>query len=127
MGDYGYSNNGNGNGSNNRHGHPHHQGRGKPFGYSNSGPMHHAGPMQQPQGEAASYYAGAQNFAGPRDTTQYHQQNFQQQEIGPDGERGFLGAVGGGVAGGMGGHAIGGRTGHGKLSSKFTPPPTLTF
>ncbi|KAK4164960.1 autolysin [Cladorrhinum sp. PSN259] len=61
----------------------------------------------QGQGEAASYYASAQQS----------QQQYGQQQDGPAGERGVLGAIGGGIAGGVGGAAIGGKTGHSKTST----------
>ncbi|KAK4154494.1 autolysin [Chaetomidium leptoderma] len=77
------------------------------------------------QGEAASYYSGApqqqqqQGYGQPPSQPQQHyggpNDGFQQD--GPDGERGFLGALGGGVAGAVGGHKIGGKTGHSKLST----------
>jgi hypothetical protein len=106
-------------------------------------------PSPYGQGEAASYYAGAQQQQypppgqpgygqpPPQQQQQYpppgqpgygqpppqQQQQYQQypdedrQQDGPDGERGFLGALGGGVAGAVGGHNIGGKVGHSKLSS----------
>ncbi|KAK4230410.1 CVNH domain-containing protein [Podospora fimiseda] len=61
------------------------------------------------QGEAASYYASAGQ--------QQNSNGQQEQQDGPAGERGFLGALGGAVAGGAGGHAIGGKTGHSKTST----------
>ncbi|KAK0647116.1 CVNH domain-containing protein [Cercophora newfieldiana] len=39
------------------------------------------------------------------------------QPDGPDGERGVLGAIGGGLAGGVSGHAIGGKANHSKLGT----------
>lgn len=65
------------------------------------------------QGEAASYYASAQQSQ----QQQYSQNQQSQQQDGPDGERGFLGAVGGGLAGGFGGNKIGNKTGHSKLGT----------
>lgn len=92
------------------------------------------------QGEAASYYAGAQQQQyPPPDQPGYGQpphgqpgygqpgygqpEQYQRddnngpQQEGQDGERGFLGALGGGVAGAVGGNKIGGKMGHSKLST----------
>ena len=96
-------------------------------------------PQGYGQGEAASYYAdagsqhqqhqqyppqGQPGYGQPQQHPQQHNQyqrdpNEGFQQDGPDGERGVLGALGGGVAGAVGGNKIGGRMGHGKLSSKF--------
>src|SRR4051812_22132858 len=97
-------------------------------GYDNGYPPQ--GPPQGPprKGEAASYYESSQ-YPAP----QYGQAQSQQyppgfQPDGPNGERGVLGAIGGGLAGGVGGHAVGGRTNHSKLGSKslsrIPPSPT---
>ncbi|KAK4247027.1 CVNH domain-containing protein [Corynascus novoguineensis] len=86
------------------------------------------------QGEAASYYASAQQHqqqypqqgqhgSGYGQPPQQHQQHGRDshndaQEGAQDGERGFLGAVGGGIAGAVGGNKIGGKvTGHSKTST----------
>ncbi|KAK4240771.1 autolysin [Achaetomium macrosporum] len=71
------------------------------------------------QGESASYYAGAQQ---PQQYPLQGQSGYGQpsqgpSQDGPEGERGFLGAVGGGVAGAWGGHKIGGKTGHSTLTT----------
>ncbi|KAK3329261.1 CVNH domain-containing protein [Apodospora peruviana] len=85
------------------------------FGYSNNNQQEYSG-----QGEAASYYASATQQQTHNGQQQYiQQQQFRQDVVvdGPDGERGFLGAVGGGIAGGLGGHALGPKTGHSKTST----------
>lgn len=73
----------------------------------------------QNQGEAASYYASASS--GQQQQQQHQQQSSygqQNQQDGPTGERGVLGALGGAVAGGIGGNKIGGKvTGHSKTST----------
>ncbi|KAK5654061.1 hypothetical protein OQA88_7741 [Cercophora sp. LCS_1] len=96
--------------------------------YYNTNPPQYNQPQYPPQGnnnnnnnnqgEAASYYDMPNN---PNPQWQQQQQQQQQRYDQPqqDGERGFLGAVGGGIAGGVGGHAIGGKTGHSKLSTAF--------
>lgn len=84
---------------------PQGQGQGNPYGYSNNG-------QQQ-------YAPSGQQFP-PRQQYYQNQQGFQLD--GPTGERGVLGAIGGGLAGGVGGHAVGNKTGYSKLGSKFFPP-----
>jgi hypothetical protein len=108
--------------------------------YNNYNAGHPQGnpPPAYGQGEAASYYAGAgaeqqqrpQGQPGYGQPPQHPQQHNQYQrdpnegfqQDGPDGERGVLGALGGGVAGAVGGNKIGGKMGHSKLSSKFWLP-----
>ncbi|KAK0748901.1 CVNH domain-containing protein [Schizothecium vesticola] len=86
--------------------------------------------QQQPQGQYPppqqhqQYLPQGQQYQAPG---QHHSQG--QQYPGPglqgsqqdsfDGERGALGALGGGVAGGFGGHAVGGAGGHSKLGTAF--------
>ncbi|KAK0702813.1 CVNH domain-containing protein [Lasiosphaeris hirsuta] len=92
---------------------------------------------QPGQGEAASYYSEQQQHQQqryPHNEQQYppqqHLYNGQQhpqydqrypndqhgfQPDGPNGERGVLGAIGGGLAGGVGGHALGGKANHSTL------------
>ncbi|KAM7203295.1 CVNH domain containing protein [Rhypophila sp. PSN 637] len=92
------------------------------FGYHNynQGPNQGYNPNQN-QGEAASYY----NSAGPGGLPPFGQEQQQfrppgpgQFQDGPAGERGVLGAIGGGLAGGAGGHAIGNKTGkHGTATT----------
>ncbi|KAK1751038.1 CVNH domain-containing protein [Echria macrotheca] len=89
-------------------------------------------PYGQGRGEAASYYNddrwqqqeyAAQTTGSPgygRGQPPFSQQNQQfgyQPGLEQEGERGVLGAVGGGLAGGVGGHALGGKTGHSKLGT----------
>ncbi|KAK4182934.1 CVNH domain-containing protein [Podospora australis] len=59
-----------------------------------------------------SYNGGYNN---PNYQNPMAQQQFQQD--GPAGERGVLGAIGGGLAGGFGGNKIGNKTGHNKLGT----------
>ncbi|KAK3353826.1 CVNH domain-containing protein [Lasiosphaeria hispida] len=94
---------------------------------------------QPGQGEAASYYGEQHQYQQqqyPHHEQQYppqhHLQHSQQhpqydqqypnnqqgfQPDGPNGERGVLGAIGGGLAGGVGGHALGGKANHSKLGT----------
>lgn len=103
---------------------------------------------QPPRGEAASYYQQQPQGQFPPQYQQYPPQGQQHpspgqhhspgqqfpgpgpqgfQQDGLEGERGVLGALGGGVAGGFGGHAVGGAGGHSKLGSKSNlhPPPPV--
>lgn len=99
-------------------------------------------PYSQPgQGEAASYYTApggppnGQEYPPqqyppqqyPQHGQQYNPQQYPQQGYqpdGPGGERGVMGAIGGGLAGGVGGHALGGKANHSKLGSTL-PIPSL--
>ncbi|KAL2175545.1 CVNH domain-containing protein [Thermothelomyces heterothallicus CBS 202.75] len=76
-------------------------------------------PQGYGQGEAASYYASAQQQQQYPPQGQPGRESYNApQEDGQDGERGFLGAVGGGIAGAVGGNKIGGKlTGHSKTST----------
>ncbi|KAK4039360.1 autolysin [Parachaetomium inaequale] len=100
--------------------------------YPQGGGYPHGNPQPYGQGEAASYYGGAeqqqqyppQGQQGygqpPQQNQQYQRDDFNDgpQQDGQDGERGFLGALGGGVAGAVGGNKIGGKmTGHSKTST----------
>lgn len=112
-----------------------------PYGYHNNGNNQGYPPQGPPRGgEAASYYESSQ-YPPPQYTQgqgqhqqQYGQQQYGQQQYGqqgpqqyppqagfqpdgPDGERGVLGAIGGGIAGGVGGNAIGNKTNHSKLGT----------
>ncbi|KAK1830668.1 CVNH domain-containing protein [Podospora conica] len=105
------------------------------YGYTNNN--NHSYPPGPP-GEAASYYQQqpqgqyppqqqqqyppqGQQFGGPGQQFppgQHGQMGLHQAPL--DGERGVLGAIGGGVAGGFGGHAVGNAAGgHNKLGTVF--------
>ncbi|KAK4210393.1 CVNH domain-containing protein [Rhypophila decipiens] len=93
------------------------------FGYHNYNQGSNQGyNPNQNQGEAASYY---NSTGGPGGLPPFGQEQQQfrppgpgQFQDGPTGERGVLGAIGGGLAGGAGGHAIGNKTGkHGTATT----------
>ncbi|KAF4336088.1 CVNH domain protein [Fusarium beomiforme] len=97
-------------------------------GYQQGGPQ--GGYQQDRPGLSQSYYSEASQSSqyppggqsgpgqyqqGPPSYNQGPQDQFD--GVGPDGERGVMGALAGGAAGAFGGHKIGGVTGHSKTST----------
>lgn len=79
--------------------------------YGGNNPHPHGG-----QGPPHCGYNTDEQYYPPQQQDSRNDQGFQPD--GPTGDRGVLGAIGGGLAGGVGGHAIGGKAGHSKLGSK---------
>ncbi|KAK3298673.1 carbohydrate-binding module family 50 protein [Chaetomium fimeti] len=104
------------------------QGQGEAAAYFAGAPQQQQGYGQQGYGQQQQGYGqqqqgygqqgpGQQGYGQP---PQHHQRdsNNGPEEDGPAGERGVLGALGGGIAGAVGGNKIGGKvTGHSKMST----------